>query len=305
MKKILLFSLIIFYTVVSFSQKYKIYNGDTINRVDENNLKQGLWIYFNDEYKNKIVQKGQYVNNKKEGVWQTFYPNGNLKSEITYKNNKQTGPVKIYYEDGTLQETGYWKYNKWVGEYKYYYPNGNLKYHWFFDESGKRTGTQEYFYESGKKQISGQWVEGKETGKITEYYENGNVKKIADFEQGKLNGSVTEYYSDGQIKSRSTYKNGQMDVSQNYAYEHKNNNENTTKPTDDEKENNQKDYEKFTGTGYYKFVNAQGLIEREGQFDHGIMVEGKRYFYDENGKLLKTAVIKNGRIVKTISANSN
>ncbi len=308
MKYILPLIFIIVFNLNSFSQKFVLFKGDTINRVDKNNLKQGLWIYFNDNYKNKIYQKGYYKDGKKEGSWYTYYKNGNLNSEMEFKNNRQNGKVSIYYKNGKLQEQGYWKQNRWVGEYKFFFNSGKIKYLWYYDDFGKRTGKQTYYYANGKKQIEGQWTQGKESGKITEYFKNGKVEKVSNFDNGTLNGAVTEYYSDGQIKSRSVYMNGQADINQSFAYSHKNNTSNnndniannstTTKNTDPE-------YKVFSGNGYYKFVNEKGLIDREGTFSKGILINGKKYIYDDNGKKIKTAIIKNGRVIRVIKNDKN
>ena len=97
-------------------QSYEIYNSDTINVKDINNRKQGKWIYFFKSQASKIQKTGAYLNNRKTGLWKTYYINGNLKSEITYKNNRPDGYAKIYYENGKLSEEGLWKGTKWVGK---------------------------------------------------------------------------------------------------------------------------------------------------------------------------------------------
>ena len=48
---------------------YKVYENDTINLLDKDSLKQG--------------------------VWKEFWANGDLKSEVIYKNNKKQGLEKI------------------------------------------------------------------------------------------------------------------------------------------------------------------------------------------------------------------
>jgi len=304
MKKFSIIIALFFITNYISAQKFEIYQGDTINYIDQNNNKQGLWIFFNDSYNGKISQKGFYKDNKKDDLWTTYFPDGQAKTEIYFKENRQYGSVKVYYANGNIQEQGYWKMNKWVGEYTYYYENGKVKYYWFFDDDGKRTGDQTYYYDNGQKQISGRWTQGKETGQIKEYYPNGNVKKLSNFDNGTLNGSVTEYYSDGQIKTKMIYVNGQADPDQSFAYQPKTNN--TTNPTTNNNTSAQDStqtnlYKSFNGTGYYKFVNDQGLVEREGQFLNGVLVDGKRYVYDSNGKRTKTAIIKDGKVSEVIN----
>lgn len=310
MQKLFSILFIFFISLGCFAQKYEIYEGDTINKVDEKKLKQGLWIYFNEDYFGNIYQKGTYLDNKKVGLWESFYPNGKPYTKITYKNNKQYGEVSIYYKNGNLQEQGYWKINRWVGEYKYCYENGVVKYHWFFDEEGKRTGTQTYFHENGEKQVVGTWMQGKESGTVKEYYATGQVKKETNFNNGTINGSVTEYYADGQIMSKSIFVNGQVDQTQSFAYqpdksENDTNNNNNENSNSNDNQNGETEYKTFTGTGYYKFVNDQGKVEREGNFVNGILINGKRYVYDHDGTKIKTAIIEDGRTIQIIDETKN
>jgi len=308
MKKITLILLFFSLISISFSQEFEIYEGDTINYIDKNNMKQGVWFFFNDNYTNKISQKGFYEDDKKNGLWETFFIDGKTKSQITFKNNRQYGSIKIYYPNGNIQEDGFWKINKWVNEYTYYYDNGQIKYHWFFDDAGKRTGQQDYYYDNGQTQVSGNWTQGKEVGLIKTYYANGSVKKVSNFDNGTLNGSVTEYYADGQLKSKSIYINGQSDPNQSFAYQHQNNNNNNNNnntnnnntQTSNQDTNQTSQYRIFDGTGYYKFLNDKGLIEREGNFVNGTLIEGKRYVYNAAGILIKTAIIEGGRVVEVI-----
>lgn len=293
-----------------FAQNFEIYKGDTINYIDKNKLKQGVWIFFADQAKTKITQKGTYKNNLKEGTWTTYFTNGKVSSIVNFQQNKQIGNAKIYYENGQIQEEGYWKLNKWIGEYNYYYDNGQVKYHWFFDDNGQRTGKQQYFFDNGQKQIEGEWTQGKESGQIKEYYSNGTVSQVANFENGSLNGTMTQYFDDGKIKTKVVYVQGKADPDQSYVYKHSttNNNDNdddkySTVGNDLTKDStaNSQNYKLFNGNGFYKFINDKGLVDREGTFQNGVLVEGKKYFYNSDGKKTKTAIISGGRIVQIIN----
>ncbi len=301
--------LILFFVLLSnvvFAQSFEIYKGDTVNMVDKEGKRQGKWIFFNDEYKNGISVIGFYKDGKKDGVWTTFYPNGNIKSIITYNNNKQDGIVKIYYEDGTLNEEGYWKVNKWIGEYKYYYPNGKLKYHWFFDTNGKRTGKQVYYYENGKKYLEGDWQDGKENGVLKEYYANGNLKKVSNWASGKINGEVVEYAENGRIKMKTYYVNGREDPTQRIVYNTNPQPADTTvntQPAEEIVDNSQTNpqYDPFRGTGKFKIYDENQHIIREGYFENGVLVEGKQYVYDSTGNVVKVYIYREGKIQKTVS----
>jgi len=69
-------------------------------------------IYYEEEniqIKNKIskdeyyiIGKGNYTNNRKEGLWQYFHHNEELKKEIYYKNGVPDSSYKIFNTDKSL-----------------------------------------------------------------------------------------------------------------------------------------------------------------------------------------------------------
>jgi antitoxin component YwqK of YwqJK toxin-antitoxin module len=81
-------------------------DGDTINIVDNNNLKQGKWIITGKPdflgFSNKQI--GRYINNQMQGTWYT-YIGGDIVSVENYKNNALNGECK-YFEHGILTCTG-------------------------------------------------------------------------------------------------------------------------------------------------------------------------------------------------------
>ena len=57
-------------------------------------------------------------------------------------------------------------------------------------------------------------------------------------------------------------------------------------------------YKQFSGYGFYRFYNADGSLASEGEFKGGVLYNGKKYFYDKDGNLVKTVYIEQGRIKK-------
>ncbi len=270
--KFLFFSIsfILLISINSLAQKYEIFNGDTINRIDNNNLKQGVWIIF-DNGTEKKTDEGIYKNNKKTDIWKKYYKSGTIKSEITYLNNIPTGYAKFYYENGNISEEGMWKINKWTGNYKYYFENGKLSYDWNYNSSGKRTGEQKYYHKNGNLMIEGKWSDGKEAGVLKEYYADGALKSKKNFTDGKLDEASVKYFKK-QEKIHAISKQQKIT----------------------------KSVEEFTGNGHYKLNNKYKKVDREGEFRNGKLIDGKRYFYNSKGELIKTSIYKNGKLIQNI-----
>lgn len=78
----------------------------------------------------------------------TYYPNGNVESEISYNESVREGEAKFYYENGTLKEERLYVNGKVEGLVKTYHPNGKLK-ELINIEDGKREGPTSVFDEEG------------------------------------------------------------------------------------------------------------------------------------------------------------
>lgn len=250
------------------AQSFEVVNGDTINRMDENNFKQGMWKYFDDDM---LTKEGSFMNNKKHGLWRFYYENGGLNTEITYKNGMAKGYAKSYYRNGKVMEEGFWDVSHWKDNYIYYYNTGKPAYVWTYNDEGRRTGKQQYFHPNGNISIEGEWNDGKKEGTLREFNENGDALVEKLFKDGKLTAMASLMKNDAK----------QTGINQ--------------KSVSPEEELLQI----FNGTGHFRLMK-NGKIEREGQFVDGKLKDGKRYYYDENGECVKTEIYKNGRIEQTI-----
>src|SRR5574344_1919675 len=99
MKKILLLiSLFVLLSNISFSQVGLKENDTLINYVDINKKKQGKW---HKKYKNgKTRYKGQFINDIPVGTFNYYYDNGKIKSIMNYKDQTGFSTVEMYWEKG-------------------------------------------------------------------------------------------------------------------------------------------------------------------------------------------------------------
>jgi len=268
MKRLIFVLPMLFFAANIFSQTFEMYKGDTINRMDNKELKQGVWKYFFDD-KTTLKKEGCFVDNKKHGIWKLYYQDGKILTEMTYASGIAKGYAKAYYPNGNVMEEGFWDVNHWTGDYVAYYENGNKFYVWKYNDDGYRTGNQKYYHPNGNLFIEGDWKDGKRDGMLREFNEDGMVFIEKIFNAGKL-ASSTLVNADPKNLSAS---------------------KNQTSLSDDEL------LQIFDGTGIFKLM-TNGKIEREGEFDKGKLIDGNIYFYDEEGNLERTEVYKEGKLVK-------
>ncbi len=285
------FVLLCWFTTTLQAQQYKMYNNDTINKVDVNNMRQGKWKVFGDMIDDKryaptqIVEEGMYTDNKKQGVWIKYFPSGKQHTIITYLNGRPNGDYKVFYENGQLEEEGVWKNSRNVGNFKRFYENGKPHQEFVFNPGGKRDGTQKYYYDNGQLNIIGLVKEGKESGEFKEYYEDGSLKSVKYFDElGKVNHEKTKTY-----ESKQPQKNEVIEVvdpkkvakveagsAQNEAEQRKN---------------------PFDGNGDHTLYNSNRQISQKGVFKAYKLMDGFYYKYDENGMLKNIERYKGGKYV--------
>ena len=114
------------FCISAFSQTSETYKGKKVNEKDAAGQKQGHWVILNTGGKfpgfaeGELTEEGDYLDNKKIGIWTKYYPGGIKKHELTFTNNPPNGYAKFYYKDGLLQEEGMWKDNKRHGQGTYW-----------------------------------------------------------------------------------------------------------------------------------------------------------------------------------------
>ncbi len=267
----------------SYAGNDKTYQSDTLNRTDENNLKQGWWIYY---YKTNSAQKeseGKYENSRKQGIWKRYYESGTTKDEINYKNNRPFGYYKTYFDNGNVQEEGNWVNNRNTGSFKRYYENGQVSQEFKFDETGKRSGPQKYYYENGQEMIVGEWDGGKEAGLVTEYYENGDLKAEKYFNGGALDTEKTKVYESKTAKD--PLKEEIAEAPEKVV------------KVDPKTVTTGSKTDVFTGSGCTKLYNKNKQLEKDGCFKNYRLMDGKWYRYNEDGILTKIEIYKGGRYI--------
>lgn len=282
---LLLFSIAICYN--SFAQSYELLEGDTINKKDINNKRQGRWLIKANPSKNPgfspraVVAEGYFKDSRKEGVWKSYFPNGKLKSEITYERSRPRGAYTLYYDNGNVEEKGIWERTKNTGDFKRFHENGKVSQDFTFTESGKSSGEQKYYYENGQLRLVGTWQEGQETGEMREYYENGDLMAVKNFNAGVLDKESYQSYAP---------KTPQKDPLEKQMAEGK---EMKVTAAKDERPNQGA----FDGNGYKKLYNRNRQIAKDGIFKNYRLMDGKQFKYDDNGLLLQIMIFKNGKYI--------
>jgi antitoxin component YwqK of YwqJK toxin-antitoxin module len=149
------------FSVSAQLKSFVIHDGDTINIVDKDSLKQGVWREFYDS--KKLKSECVYKNNKKQGIEIMWYSSGCVKQENYFNNGQLDGPVTFYdknckkqlienykngvkegleiayHSNGRIKSEGNFKKGNLDGVYKVYNKNGEFSF-----ESRSTTGPVEF-----------------------------------------------------------------------------------------------------------------------------------------------------------------
>lgn len=259
---------------------------DTINQVDENNLKQGYWIYVGSMKTlpgyapDQKVEEGPYQDNRKSGLWVKYFPNSKVETEITFTNNRPTGPYKVYYENGQVMEEGFWKNNRNIGTFTRFYENGEKHQEFSFNETGKREGSQKYYHENGQLMIEGDWAAGKEAGELKEYYANGELRSVKYFNEGSMDEAKTQNFEPKQPIVETPIESEEPEKAAPVV-------------TPQEKKN----IGYFSGEGFHTLYNRNKQISQKGFFKKGRLMDGKWYRYNRDGILETIEIYKGGKYI--------
>ena len=169
-------------------RKYIIHETNTIGR-----------IY--NAYTNNLIFKGEFLNNKKNGKGEEYYPNGKLKYEGEYLNGKRNGKgIEYDLERNITYEKEYKNGKLW--NMKVYDKSNSIE-----NELKKGKGIiKEYRY--GSLIYQSQYLNGEINGIVKKFFDNRVLKFEQNYLNGIKHGKGKEYYINGKLEFEGEYFNG-------------------------------------------------------------------------------------------------
>lgn len=166
-------------------------------------LLDSVWCFYNND--GKIAEKINYIDGKKNGYYYTFkyFKNKNdslvgyLASRELYLNNRKHGVSEYFYKNGNIYQSVSYLEGKKNGLTRQYNPYGLLVL--IID------------YREGRevdRNIINQYRDSLKHGVWQEFYPNGKLKKEENYTNGSLNGLVKLYDLKGELLNAYRYEEG-------------------------------------------------------------------------------------------------
>ncbi|MCD4772726.1 MAG: hypothetical protein K8R41_05005 [Bacteroidales bacterium] len=294
---------------------WKFYN-DTGNIILEINYKKGKKDGIRKIYREKEIINENFKNDIKNGLTQSFYPNGKLKRSVNFIDGLEEGICKEYTKNERIITLFYYKkgfiidkeninrfdqQNKKHGIWKYYYPDGKLKLVGKY-KHGKKEGFFKEYSNVGDLAKAEKFTNGiiqenvaklKKLDVKKDYYKNGKVKIVASYKDGVPEGIRREYSEDGTIENSYIFKNGviigkgiitKKGERDGFWNEYFDNGDTKAKGN----------YNKDIKTGEWKYYHKNGKLEQDGNFEDNGKLTGKWRWYYKSGRLLREEFFSEG-----------
>ena len=275
-------------TVLIFKKDILI-KREKINRIDDRQLKQGLWRdYFSND---RIKYEAIYLNNELHGYYKEWNIKGQLIKNIKYfngivvnenvKKQAQLKEKKQYYDNGKLKFKGTYRDTFAVGIHRKYNINSELIESYIYDDFGNIIGTgiiEENgiykgkfinYYPTGEKKSEGNYLNGNKNGLWIYYYKSGVIEQEGYFRNGKIDGIWKWFYESGKIKCKENFIDDRED---GLCIEY------------DENSNILVKGEYIDGLKEGLWINNVGKHVENGYYKYGVR-EGRWEYYFANGKL--------------------
>ncbi len=248
-----------------------------INFTDNEGKKQGLWRYtgamkpLEAGYDStSIIQECMYRHNRKHGYCLDYYPNGKLKSLITYKYNRPNGYYAKFDTLSDIIEEGIWRGYKY--DHFRQFKNGCVVQEKIWTKTSKKI----WFFETA--------CDSNRYGRIerVEFIENTNISESSSCNFGLSRRDDLRKVDTSKYvltkRNKEVRKHLQLDFDINEPSE-------------------LKMHLEIPISGYYRIYNMNGEIKLDGLFENNDLINGKHYLYDENELLERIEVYKNAEYI--------
>lgn len=187
---------------------------------------------FDEKYdQTKPVFTLNFKEDVPDGLFQQFYPTGQIKRLANYSNGEFDREYFEFFENGVISLSGNFQNGRKNGEWKEFYSGGTEKMVMEYSMDTLNSGVKTFF-PNGIVESSISYSKGKIDGEYSLFFSNESIKEKGTYKEGVLNGPFSEYYEGGMTKSLGSIANNKAD-------------------------------------GEWKFWNEEGVLESAGNFQNG------------------------------------
>ena len=141
------------------------------------------YTLFFDVWGEKVAE-GNYLNERKTGLWYLFSKNIKI-AEEQFKNGDKHGICRKFFDTGELLEEAEWEFGKQEGKYQVFYKNG-IPYMQCKFNNNMRNGLCLSYFQNGKLELEGNYNNNLRHGNWKYYNEAGELLHTLKYNEGQL-----------------------------------------------------------------------------------------------------------------------
>jgi len=206
-------------------------NAQETNKLDENDLKHGLWK-GNYEASKRPRYEGAFEHGKEIGIFK-FYDDTKAKSIIATRefNQKDNSCYTIFFNQKNNKVSEGKLVNKlYEGEWKYFHEDSPLIMTTELYSNGKLNGVRKVYYKSEKIAEETTYKNALKEGVYKKYAENGIVLEESIYKNNQYEGLAIFKSAENIVTSKGVFKNGKKVGIWEFTKEGKITKENMNKP---------------------------------------------------------------------------
>jgi len=205
--KLYLFTTLAFFVLTfnAWSQDFKLFKGDTINRTDSKGLKQGVWKRFYDN--DQLFSETIFKNGKATGSTKLFYKTGEKQGVMTYEIDGKTSRMISYWPNGKIKAAGKYMNQEKDSTWNYYNELDSLTSVENY-KSGKPDGLWKVYYPDGKLSEETNYMNGLKNGPFKRYFTNGNLKMTGTYAADTFEGTLIHFHLNGKPYIKGAFTSG-------------------------------------------------------------------------------------------------
>lgn len=131
----------------------------------------------------QLTAKGNFIQTKKDSIWNYFDKNGNIRASETYQEAVKNGTSFYRFKNGKISES--------------------IEF-----VNGKRHGIWKRFFEDGNPFIEAIYKNGMLNGGFQGFYPNGVIEYGGEYQNNQKNGKWEHFSEKGELLFTIEYKNG-------------------------------------------------------------------------------------------------
>ena len=168
----------------------------------EEQQEPGWLVDFHDNGRRKW--RAQIANNRYEGQFTAWWPNGLKAEEGTYVKGRKHGLFTSYHENGQPKDSGAYSDGIMAGIWTYWHDNGQKQSEGLYDGDRKIDVWKEW-HPNGKLATTCPHKNGVRDGHCESWHDNGQRSEELDYRGGVKAGQFRSWYANGEPRAEGSF----------------------------------------------------------------------------------------------------